>query len=335
MACILCGFMRIMQVMPTLAILGASGYSGQETLDRALRHPELEVVALGSDSLAGSSASALDVRLNGSLPAFVPNDEAAGSGADLLVLCLGNERAAAFEPPAGAVVVDLSGAHRLDASLYPEWYGFEHPRPGAWSYAIPELWPPDGPLIANPGCYATAAILALAPLVDAIDRTNVVVDAKSGVSGAGRELKASSHAGFVLENVSPYRVGTHQHAPEIAQALGFPVCFVPHLLPVRRGLLATCYVRPTAELRGLLEEAYAASDVVRVLPEGVAPEIARVQHTDCAEIALFEDGPTEHAVVVCALDNLGKGAAGQALQNANLALGLDETLGLRLTGVLV
>jgi N-acetyl-gamma-glutamyl-phosphate reductase len=324
-----------MQDMPTLAILGASGYAGQETLDRALRHPELEVVALGSDSLAGSSAAALDVRLNGSLPAFVPNDDAAASGADLLVLCLGNERAAAFEPPAGGVVVDLSGAHRLEASLYPQWYGFEHPRPGAWSYAVPELWPPDGPLVANPGCYATAAILALAPIVDAIDRSNVVVDAKSGVSGAGRELKASSHAGFVLENVSPYRVGTHQHAPEIAQALGFPVCFVPHLLPVRRGLLATCYVRPTADLRDLLEDAYASSGVVRVLPEGVAPELARVQHTDCAEIALYEDASTEHAIVMCALDNLGKGAAGQAIQNANLALGLDETLGLRLSGVLV
>jgi N-acetyl-gamma-glutamyl-phosphate reductase len=324
-----------MQVMATLAILGASGYAGQETLDRALRHPELEVVALGSDSLAGSSASALDVRLNGSLPAFVRNEEAAAAGADLILLCLGNERAAAFEPPAGAVVVDLSGAHRLDASLYPQWYGFEHPRPGAWSYAIPELAPPDGPLIANPGCYATAAILALAPLVDAIDHGNVVVDAKSGISGAGRELKASSHAGFVLENVSPYRVGTHQHAPEIAQALGFPVCFVPHLLPVRRGLLATCYVRPTVELRGLLEDAYASSDVVRVLPEGVAPELARVQHTDCAEIALYEDASTGHAIVACALDNLGKGAAGQAIQNANLALGLDETLGLRLSGVLV
>ncbi len=324
-----------MQVMPTLALLGASGYAGQETLDRALRHPELEVVALGSDSLAGSSASAFDVRLNGSLPAFVRNDEAAAAGADLIVLCLGTERAAAFEPPAGAVVVDLSGAHRLEASLYPQWYGFEHPRPGAWSYAIPELWPPDGPLIANPGCYATAAILALAPLVDAIDHENVVVDAKSGVSGAGRELKASSHAGFVLENVSPYRVGTHQHAPEIAQALGFGVCFVPHLLPVRRGLLATCYVRPTAELRGLLEDAYASSDVVRVLPEDVAPELARVQHTDCAEIALYEDESTGHAIVVCALDNLGKGAAGQAIQNANLALGLEETLGLRLSGVLV
>jgi N-acetyl-gamma-glutamyl-phosphate reductase len=321
--------------MSTAAILGASGYAGQETLDRVLRHPELEVVALGSDSLAGASASALDVRLNGSLPAFVANDEAAAAGADVLFLCLGNQRAAAFEPPAGAVVVDLSGAHRLDASLYPAWYGFEHPRPGAWSYGLPELVPAAGPLIANPGCYATAAILALAPIRDAIDRTSVVVDAKSGVSGAGRELKASSHAGFVLENLSPYKVGRHQHAPEIAQALGFPVCFVPHLLPVRRGLLATCYVTPTDELRPLLEDAYAGSDVVRVLPEGVVPELARVQHTDGAEIALFEDSSTEHAIVICALDNLGKGAAGQALQNANLALGLDETLGLRLSGVLV
>jgi N-acetyl-gamma-glutamyl-phosphate reductase len=324
--------------MPTLAILGASGYAGQETLDRALRHPELDVVALGSDSLAGEAASALDVRLNGSLPAFVSNDEALAACADVVFVCLGNERAAALEPPAGAVVVDLSGAHRLPAALYPEWYGFEHPRPNgleAWSYAIPELFPPAAPLIANPGCYATAAILALGPLRDAIDPESVVVDAKSGVSGAGRELKPSSHAGFVLENLSPYRVGTHQHAPEIAQALGFPLCFVPHLLPIRRGLLVTCYVTAHADVRALLEEAYAGSDVVRVLPEGVAPELARVQHTDAAEIALYEDRSTGRAIVVCTLDNLGKGAAGQAVQNANLALGLDETLGLRLTGVLV
>ena len=325
--------------MPTLAILGASGYSGQETLDRALRHPELEVVALGSDSLAGESASALDVRLNGSLPAFVTNEEALASGADVVFACLGNDRAAVLEPPANAVVVDLSGAHRLaDASLYPEWYGFEHPKPETladWTYAIPELFPPAGPLIANPGCYATAAILALEPLRDAIDPESVVIDAKSGVSGAGRELKASSHAGFVLENLSPYRVGTHQHAPEISQALGYPVCFVPHLLPIRRGLLVTCYLTPKGHLRALLEDAYAASDVVRVLPEGVNPELTRVQHTDAAEIALYEDRATGRAIVMCALDNLGKGAAGQAIQNANLALGLDETLGLRLTGVLV
>ena len=326
--------------MPTVAILGASGYSGQETLDRALRHPELEVVALGSDSLEGESASALDLRLNGSLPVFVSNEQALAAGANVVFACLGNDRAALLEPPPGAVVVDLSGAHRLkDAALYPAWYGFEHPRPGVladWSYAIPELFPPHGALIANPGCYATAAILALEPLRGAIDEANVVIDAKSGVSGAGRELKASSHAGFVLDNVSPYRVGTHQHAPEIAQALGFPVCFVPHLLPIRRGLLATCYVKPVSvDLRDLLDEAYADSAVVRVLPEGVNPELARVQHTDAAEIALYEDPSTGRAVVVCALDNLGKGAAGQALQNANIALGLDETLGLRLAGVLV
>jgi N-acetyl-gamma-glutamyl-phosphate reductase len=325
--------------VPTAAIIGASGYAGQEVLDRILRHPELEVVALGSDSLAGSPASALDVRLNGSLPAFVANDEALGAGADVVFACLGHEPAAELDPPADMVVVDLSGAHRLlDPALYPAWYGFVHPHPESlrdWSYAVPELAPPAGALVANPGCYATAALLALAPLAGAVDPEHVVVDAKSGVSGAGRELKPSSHAGFVLENVSPYRVGRHQHAPEIAQLLGFPVTFVPHLLPVRRGLLATCYVTSDADARALLEEAYADSAVVRVLPDGVSPELARVQNTDGAEIGVFDDLATGSTIVVCALDNLGKGAAGQALQNANLALGLDETAGLRLSGLLV
>jgi N-acetyl-gamma-glutamyl-phosphate reductase len=326
--------------VPAAAIIGASGYAGQETLDRVLAHPALELAALGSDSLAGEPAGALDPRLNGHLPPFVSNEEALASGADVVFVCLPHERAAALEPPDGAVVVDLSGAHRLrDPRLYPAWYGFEHPRGeqlGSWSYALPELFPPEGGLIANPGCYATAALLALAPLADALDPGSVAIDGKSGVSGAGRELKPASHAGFVLENVSPYRVGAHQHAPEIAQALGFPVCFVPHLLPVRRGLIVTCYARgETNDLRGRLEAAYAKSPVVRVLPEGVAPELARVQHTDAAEVALFEDRATGRAIVVCALDNLGKGAAGQAVQNANLALGLDETAGLRLSGVLV
>jgi N-acetyl-gamma-glutamyl-phosphate reductase len=315
------------------ALLGASGYSGQETLDRILRHPQLAVVALGSDSLAGEPAAALDVRLNGSLPPFVPNDEALAAGADVVFLCLDNARAAAVEPPAGAVVVDLSGAHRLrDPELARAWYGVA---PGAWSYGLPELYPPAGPLVANPGCYATAALLALGPLAGAIDPAAVVVDAKSGVSGAGRGLKASSHAGSVLENLSPYAVGAHRHAPEMAQALGFPVCFVPHLLPVRRGLLATCYVRTDEDVRALLEEAYADSPVVRVLPPGAAPELSRVQGTDAAEIGVFADGSTSTTIVVCALDNLGKGAAGQAIQNANTVLGVDAAAGLRLTGVLV
>ena len=326
--------------MATAAVVGAAGYAGQETLDRVLAHPELELVALGSDSLAGRPAGALDVRLNGHLPAFLPNGEALASGADVVFACLGNEAAAALDAPDGAVVVDLSGAHRLhDASLYDGWYGFEHPRPGEldlWSYAVPELAAPTGNLIANPGCYATATLLALAPVADLLDPASVVVDAKSGVSGAGRALKPSSHAGFVLENVSPYRVGTHQHAPEIAQVLGFAVCFVPHLLPVRRGLLVTCYASADAgAVRARLDEAYTGSDVVRLLPDGVAPELARVQGTDAAEVAVFEDRATGRTIVVCALDNLGKGAAGQAVQNANLALGLHETAGLRLDGVLV
>jgi N-acetyl-gamma-glutamyl-phosphate reductase len=326
--------------MISATILGCAGYTGQETLDRLLAHPELEPVALGSDSLAGREAAALDPRLDGGLPRFVSNDEALASGADVVFSCLGHEEAAALEPPADAVVVDLSGAHRFrDASVYAGWYGFEHPRAHAlsgWSYALPELFPPSGRLIANPGCYATAALLALAPLADAIDPAGVVVDAKSGVSGAGRELKPSSHAGFVLENLSAYRVGRHQHAPEIEAALGFPVCFVPHLLPLRRGLLVTCYAQARdAALRERLEDAYADAEAVRVLPDGATPELARVQGTDAAEVALFEDLATGRAIVICALDNLGKGAAGQAVQNANLALGLAETAGLRLQGVLV
>ena len=326
--------------MPTAAILGASGYAGQETLDRVLAHPDLELLSLGSDSLAGQAASALDVRLNGHLPAFVRNDEALQAGADVVFACLGNEEGAAFDPPGDAVVVDLSGAHRLaDAGLYAQWYGFAHPRLESlaeWSYAVPELSPPSGRLIANPGCYATAIVLALGPVADLVAPASVVVDAKSGVSGAGRALKESSHAGFVLENVSPYRVGTHQHAPEIEQALGFAVCFVPHLLPVRRGLLVTCYASADAgEVRGRLDQTYVGSRVVQLLPQGVAPELARVQGTDAAELGVFEDRATGKTIVVCALDNLGKGAAGQAVQNANLALGLEETTGLRLQGVLV
>ena len=314
--------------MITAAVLGCAGYTGQETLDRLLAHPGVDPVALGSDSQAGKAPSAYDPRLPAGLPAFVTNAEAEASGAELIFLCLDHAQAAAFQPPASAVVVDLSGAHRLrDGAVAERWYGVA---PGAWSYGLPEVAPPHGPLVANPGCYATAALLALAPLAGAID--GAVVDAKSGMTGAGRALKDTSHAGFVLDNVSAYAVGSHRHAPEIEQALGFPVCFVPHLLPIRRGLLATCYVETDADPRGLLETAYAGSAVVRVLPEGTSTELHRVQGTDAAEISVFHDGATGKAIVICAIDNLGKGAAGQAVQNANLVLGFPETDGLRLGG---
>jgi N-acetyl-gamma-glutamyl-phosphate reductase len=330
--------------MIKVAIAGASGYAGQETLDRVLAHPALKLYALGSDSLAGHPADALDPRLgrNGwrRIPRFITNEAALACGADVAFLCLSHEEAAALEPPPRGVVVDLSGAHRFsDPAVYESWYGFEHPLPvglDEWSYGLPEVCAPSGRLIANPGCYATAALLALAPIADEIEPTGAVVDAKSGMTGAGRALKASSHAGVVLENVTPYRVGEHQHAPEIAAVLGFPVTFVPHLLPVRRGLLATCFVRSRgADLRQALEDHYAASHVVSVLPEGVVPELARVQQTDGAEIGVFEDRLTGGSIVICAIDNLGKGAAGQAVQNVNVLYGFEETAGLRLSGVLV
>jgi len=316
--------------MATASILGTAGYTGQETLDRLLGHPSIEVLALGSDSQAGKPAASLDPRLDGALPAFVSNAEAGASGADVLFLCLSNEQAAAFVPPEDGVVIDLSGAHRLqDAALAERWYGVA---PGAWSYGLPEIAPPEGRLVANPGCHATAALLALWPLRDSIAGF-VVVDSKTGMTGAGRGLKDFTHAGFVLENFSPYAVEGHRHAPEIEQALGHAITLVPHLLPMRRGLLATCYVRTEADARALVEAAYAASEVVRVLPEGVVPELTRVQGTDGAEVGVFANGET--TVVICAIDNLGKGAAGQAVQNANLALGLPETAGLRLQGVRV
>jgi N-acetyl-gamma-glutamyl-phosphate reductase len=330
--------------MATAAIAGASGYTGQETLDRVLAHPGLELYALGSDSLAGQSADALDPRLgrNGwsRIPRFITNQAALSSGADVVFLCLAHEEAAAIAPSSRGVVVDLSGAHRfVDPTVYEDWYGFEHPDPeslASWSYGLPELNPPAGRLVANPGCYATAALLALWPIRDLIEPAGVFVDGKSGTTGAGRSPTASSHAGAVLENVSPYHVGEHRHAPEIASLLGFPVAFVPHLLPIRRGLIATCYVRSAEpDLRAALEEHYAESHVVTVLPEGVVPELARVQQTDGAEIGIFRDRLTGGTVVVCALDNLGKGAAGQAVQNVNLLFGFQETAGLRLSGVLV
>ena len=361
--------MHTMRTVAYASIIGASGYTGQETLDRVLAHPELELVAVGSDSLAGQPATALDPRLNRNggrrVPVFIANDAALACEADVTFVCLGHEAAAALEPSKRGVVIDLSGAHRLlDAAQYDEWYGFSHPHPselGDWVYGLPELvdvsgrelmqetGPPagvrpgrdsglrqQGRLVANPGCYATAALLALGPLREAIEPDGVVVDAKSGMTGAGRVPKAATHAGFVLENVSPYKVGAHQHVAEIAQLLGFPVSFAPHLLPIRRGLIATCYVQSTGpDLRSLLEAHYASSDVVTVLPEGMTPEIARVQGTDAAELGVFADRFTGRTIVVCAIDNLGKGAAGQAVQNVNRLFGFADTDGLRLSGVRV
>ncbi len=191
--CILCN-------MASVSIVGAAGYTGQETLDRVLRHPDLTLVAIGSDSLAGRPSSALDPRLAGTgTPPFSTNAEALEHEADVTIVCLSHDAAAQIDVPPGRIVVDLSGAHRLrDAALYEAWYGFTHPHPAGlegWVYGLPELVGETGPLIANPGCYATATLLALGPLRGAIDPESVVVDGLSGMTGAGRTLEGGLACG--------------------------------------------------------------------------------------------------------------------------------------------
>ena len=330
--------------MASVSIVGGSGYTGQETLDRVLTHHALELYALGSDSLAGQAPGALDPRLgrNGCsrMPRFITNDAALPAGADVTFLCLPHEEAAAVEPPARGVVVDLSGAHRfVDAGVYSEWYGFEHPRPdalGSWSYGLPELSPPDGRLVANPGCYATAVLLALSPL-----RTRradgVVVDAKSGMTGAGRSPAPSSHAGFVLENVSPYRVGSHQHAPGDRGT--------PRLSGHLRPASASGPARPPrhllvrssgADLRALLDAHYADSHVVDVLPEGVVPELARVQqHRRCGDRRLRRSahGPTRSSSARSTTS--AKAPRARRSRTSNILFGFAETDRAAALGVLV
>ena len=184
--------------MASVSIAGASGYTGQETLDRVLAHPALELYALGSDSLAGQAPGVLDPRLgrNGwsRMPRFITNDAALQSGADITFVCLPHEKSAALDPPSRGVVVDLSGAHRFATPPSTRVVRVRAPAARAlasWSYGLPELSPPSGRLVANPGCYATAVLLALAPISDEIESTGVVVDAKSGMTGAGRSLRAS------------------------------------------------------------------------------------------------------------------------------------------------
>lgn len=339
----------------SVAILGASGYAGAELLRYLHGHPSLEPVWLGADSNAGNAVG----DLYGHLPAyadlrFEATDPEAVPGVDVAFLALPHGAAAEHGralAQRGIAVVDIAADWRLrDASLYDTWYGAPHPYPdeiGAWAYGLPETHRDEiasGKRVANPGCYPTAAILALAPLLaaGAVAADPIVIDAASGVSGAGR--KADSAYGFSELDASykAYGVGTHRHTPEIEQELSLAagsavtVTFTPHLVPMARGLLATCYARlvvPATEARSALEAAYKAEPFVHVLAEGAQPATKHVSGTNLAAIGFAADERTGTAVVTCAIDNLGKGAAGQAVQNANLMLGLDETAGLGAVGL--
>ncbi len=252
----------------------------------------------------------------------------------------------------GVRVIDLAGDFRLPAAAYPEWYGFHHPAP-EWLdkavYGLPELFADQilgAPLIANPGCFATAALLSLAPLLGAglVSRTMIHVDGKTGLSGAGRVATDSTTFNASEDSIRPYRLPKHQHVPEIERGIELvsgataSVLFVPHLVPAVRGVLTTSYA-PAEEgatsesLVECLAEAYKGRRFVRVLKMGVMPDSKRVRGTNVVELQAVVDPRTSTAVVVATVDNLVKGAAGQAIQNMNIALGFEETMALPTLGL--
>ena len=336
-----------------IAILGASGYAGGELVRLVDGHPDFHVAYLGGHSSVGKSLGEVHPHLAGGDRVLGVNDASAVEGVDLAFLALphGASAGPAMELlAAGVMVVDLGSDFRLDGpDRFEEAYGGAHPYPeelGAWAYGIPELFPNDitsSVKTAAPGCYPTSAILGLAPLLEAglIEPHGLIVDSLSGVSGAGRGTSPDLHFGAVDENVRAYGVTTHRHRPEMEQVLTksagteVSVVFTPHLVPMQRGILSTCYASPKVEVteaavRDALVAAYEKSSFVELIAE--PPRTAWVVGSNRALISAHWDARTETVIVIVAIDNLLKGAAGQAVQCANLMLGLPEDSGLPLQG---
>jgi len=331
-----------------VAVAGASGYAGGELLRLLAGHPDLDIVAATAYSQAGQPLGGVHPQLAGLDLILTETDPATLSGADLVFLALphGQSAALAAQLPAGVKVVDLGADHRLtDAAQWAQYYGGEHA--GTWTYGLPEL-PGQRTKIAHSdrvaatGCYAVATTLALAPLIAAelIEPADVVVVAASGTTGAGKAAKPHLLGSEVMGDLSPYKVGAHQHVPEIKQATGArSVSFTPVLAPMPRGILATVTGRPTscditaAVVREVLSDAYAGEKFVQVLPEGRQPHTAATLGSNSCQLQAAVDVDSGRVIVVSAIDNLGKGAAGQAVQCANLMLGLPETAGLSIFGV--
>ncbi|GLY26454.1 N-acetyl-gamma-glutamyl-phosphate reductase [Micromonospora sp. NBRC 101691] len=328
-----------------IAVAGASGYAGGELLRLVAGHPEFDLVAATAHSQAGQPVSAVHPQLAGLDLTLAATDPAALADADLVFLALphGQSAALAASLPPGVKVVDLGADHRLaDAAAWQRYYGGPHA--GTWTYGLPEL-PGQRAVIAAAdrvaatGCYAVATTLALAPLVaaGAVAPADVVVVAASGTSGAGRVAKAHLLGSEVMGDLSPYKVGAHQHVPEIKQATGATgLSFTPVLAPMPRGILATVTAVPAGadvDPRAVLAEAYADAPFVHVLPEGSWPHTAATLGANSCHLQATRDVDTGRVIVVSAIDNLGKGAAGQAVQCANLMLGLPETTGLSTWGI--
>ena len=338
--------------MISVGIIGASGFTGAELLRICAAHPHFEVKYATGDTQAGTLARSLYPSLAATYPNLVFEEFELGKALACDVLFLGLPHEASLELVPQLVnkmklVVDLSAAFRLtDTSKYPQWYGFTHTHPelvASTVYGLPELHREQlktARLIATPGCYVTAASLALQPLVKAgaIDPVGVIVDAASGVSGAGRAAKHSNSFNTVDEDFTAYGLLDHRHTPEIEQVTGAQILFTPHLAPMNRGILATCYARPavgttptTASLLAVLARAYAKEPLIVVGQN--SPSTKATLGTNVTHITARYDERTGYVMVLSALDNLAKGASGGAVQAANVALGLNELDGLSMVGM--
>jgi N-acetyl-gamma-glutamyl-phosphate reductase len=336
------------------AVVGASGYAGGELLRLLDAHPDLSVEVVTAASNAGELVTSVHPQLRQYAgQVFEATDVTRLAEADVVFLALphGQSAAIAAELPEHIFVVDLGADYRLrDPAQWVKYYGGTYA--GAWTYGLPELPGARGLIagtrrIASPGCYATAITLALAPLYAAglAKPADVVVVAASGTTGAGRGMRQNLMASEVMGSLSPYKVGgTHQHTPEIEQALsdaaGQPVTmsFTPVLAPMPRGILATCTARPTAgvslaALREAFDAAYAGEPFVHLLPDGEWPHTGATLGSNSVHLQVAFDEHAGRIIVVSALDNLTKGAAGQAIQSANIALGFDETTALPTIGI--
>ncbi|MDA8232558.1 MAG: N-acetyl-gamma-glutamyl-phosphate reductase [Magnetospirillum sp.] len=334
-----------------VAILGASGYTGAELVRLLACHPSMRIAAMTGDRKAGMAMPAVFPHLGGlDLPALVTIEQVDFSAVDAVFCALphGTTQEVIAALPRHLKVVDLSADFRLaDVATYAEWYGHEHRAPDLQTeavYGLTELARDKvktARLVANPGCYPTASQLPLVPLLEAgaISPEDIIIDAKSGVSGAGRSAKEGNLFCEVADGIHAYGIASHRHAPEIeqglGQAVGRPVVvnFTPHLMPMSRGILATIYVRlgkglKAADLRAILADRYRGEPFVRVLPDGAAPATRHVRGSNFCLINAFDDRVPGRAILCSAIDNLVKGASGQALQNLNLMLGLPETAGL-------
>jgi N-acetyl-gamma-glutamyl-phosphate reductase len=335
----------------SIAILGASGYTGVELIRLLHGHPAAAMRLLTGDRQAGRDLAEVFPSLSGlSLPRLVKIEDADFAGIDVVFCCLphATTQQVIQALPQTVKVVDLSADFRLaDIATYEQWYGPHHaPELQASAvYGLTEWFRADvaqARLVANPGCYPTASLLPLFPLLRAgvIDPAEIIIDAKSGVSGAGRSLRETSLAAEVQEGIMAYGIGKHRHLPEIeqgcARAQGAPVqlTFTPHLMPMNRGILATLYVRgDVARIRAALTAAYADAAFVQVLPEGQAAQTRSVRGSNRCHISVHADGRPGRVVIVSVIDNLVKGASGQAVQNMNVMFGLPEATGLAGVGV--